>query len=157
MECFLTPGCRMTSKKEWYRLDNAAKIYPSIVTSRTTTVFRISVTLTEFIDPHLLTKAANSLSERFPYYFVKIKSGLFWHYLEHNSAEISVMPETDDPCRMIVAKKNNHFLFRILYFKKRISLEVSHILTDGTGGIIFLNAIVNEYLSLTGIKILSSP
>lgn len=147
----------MKTRKEWYRLDNAAKIYPSVITSRLTAVFRISVTLTEFIDHHLLLKAVNSLLPRFPYYCVKLKSGIFWHYLEHNTSDAIVFPETEDPCRKINTKKNNGFLFRVLYFKKRISLEISHIITDGTGGLIFMNAIILEYLTLKGIKIQKAP
>lgn len=143
----------MSKKDNWFRLDNAAKIFPSIITNRTTTVFRVSCTLTEYIDPNLLSVSLNKIIERFPYYKVQLKSGIFWHYLQNNNLKLLVFPEVDDPCRKISFKKNNKFLFRVLYYKNRISVEFSHILTDGTGALIFLKSLVVEYLSAKGISI----
>jgi hypothetical protein len=40
----------------------------------------------------------------------------------------------------------------ILVFNRKISLEFSHILTDGTGALLFLKALVAEYLFIQGIK-----
>ena len=40
--------------------------------------------------------------------------------------------------------------FRVLYWNRRISVEFFHVLTDGTGGMIFLKALTGEYLRLMG-------
>lgn len=140
-------------KNSWFRLDNAAKIFPSIITKRTTTIFRITCYTKEYVDPNLLSRAVSEIIERFPYYKVRLKRGIFWHYLQSNENDIIVLPETEDPCRKISYKKNNYYLFRILYFKNKISVEFSHILTDGTGALIFLKSLVTHYFKLQGIQI----
>ncbi len=38
-------------KKKWFRLDNAALIFPAIMKRRWNNVFRISVSLTYPVDP----------------------------------------------------------------------------------------------------------
>jgi NRPS condensation-like uncharacterized protein len=40
----------------------------------------------------------------------------------------------------------------VLYYKNRISVEFFHILTDGTGAVAFLRALVAEYLRLLGYE-----
>jgi len=142
----------INSHKEWYRLDNAAKIYPSIMSKRITTVFRLSVTLKEPVTPSLLQESLENIIPRFPYYNVTLKAGLFWHYLQANSRIPVIHEEREAPCRMINSRDENGFLFRILYYKNKISVEFSHILTDGTGGLIFLRSLITEYFSLKGIN-----
>ena len=50
----------------WYRLDNAAILYPSIQSDRITTMFRLSATLTEPVEPSILQSALIKIIERFP-------------------------------------------------------------------------------------------
>ena len=45
-------------------------------------------------------------------------------------------------------KSNHNYLFRVTYYKKRINLEVFHVLTDGMGGINFLRELTYQYLRL---------
>jgi hypothetical protein len=134
----------------WFRLDNAAKIFPSIMSKRTRTVFRISATLKESIDAEILQKSLLKIIPRFPYYNVSLRWGFFWHYLQHNLNDPIVKRETEPPCRMIVPRDNNGFLFRVLYYEKRISLECSHIITDGTGAVCFFKAILCQYFVESG-------
>lgn len=47
-------------------------------------------------------------------------------------------------------KRSGSFLFRVLYYHKRISVELSHSLTDGTGGLKFLKEMIIQYLHLKG-------
>ncbi|MCJ8329814.1 MAG: hypothetical protein HRT89_09685, partial [Lentisphaeria bacterium] len=77
------------------------------------------------------------------------KSGFFWEYLEESNENISVSKERLPPCQM-PRRKDRGYLFRILYFKKRIAVEFSHIITDGTGAMEFLKALLYEYLVLVG-------
>ena len=60
-----------------------------------------------------------------------------------------VVEEATFPCRLIHESKNNSYLFRVTYFKRRINLEVFHALTDGMGGILFLKELVYQYLRLS--------
>ena len=42
---------------EWFKLDNAAKIYPAAKSRNWTALFRLSATLTEPVDPAILHEA----------------------------------------------------------------------------------------------------
>ena len=43
--------------REWYRLDNAAKIFPGQNTQKWSNIFRLSVVLREKVDPAVLEQA----------------------------------------------------------------------------------------------------
>ena len=55
-----------TMKKQWYRLDNAALIFPAIIRKNWNNVFRVSATLKEPVDPEVLDRAIEELKPRFP-------------------------------------------------------------------------------------------
>lgn len=63
----------MNENAKWYRLDNAAKLYPSIKTSRWSSVYRLSVSLTEPIDKALLERAADIALKRTRAFSLSIK------------------------------------------------------------------------------------
>jgi hypothetical protein len=133
---------------KWYRLDNAAKIYPVLSTERYTHVFRVSITLKEKIIPSVLSKAIQDMRDRFPTFYVKLKHGLFWFYFEPNDKNPIVKEESSIICQKINIHRNNGFYFTFLYYENRISLEVFHALSDGAGAIIFLKSVVFQYLRL---------
>ena len=116
----------MKQKKEWYRLDNAGKLYPSITSTRVSTVFRLSATLYNNIDSKVLQIALNNIIEYFPYFKVNLKRGLFWYYFEHTEKYPKVQKETYYPCMFMFYKNKNSFPFRVLYYNNRISVEFSH-------------------------------
>lgn len=134
----------------WYRLDNAAIIYPSIQSERITTMFRFSATLQEPVDPQALQTALTRIIGRFPYYRVKLNRGLFWYYLEHNPKTPKVEKDVQYPNGRLSPILNRNFLFRVRYYNKRISVEFCHVLTDGTGGVTFLKSLLYEYLKEIG-------
>lgn len=136
----------MEDNKSWYRLDNAGKMYSSLVSRRSTTLFRVSVTLKKQIDPELLQLALEKTLVRFPFLKVQLKQGFFWYYLEGTSQTPQVEEEIFYPCMSLSIKTRGSFPYRVLYFNKRISLEISHSMTDGTGGLAFLKEILNNYL-----------
>lgn len=138
---------------KWYRLDNAAKIFPSVTSDKRTNVFRLSVVLTEEVNPDILKEALNITITRFPSLKVRLKRGLFWYYLEENNAEAIVYPESSHICQRLRRKDNNGYLFKVSYYSSRINLEVFHSLTDGTGALEFLKAIAFNYLLLSGKKV----
>ena len=126
----------------WLRLDNAAKIYPAIRDKELTSVFRISVQLKERIKAKQLLQAVHSLEERFPYYKVKLKAGVFRYYLEPADLPIPVIPDKEIPCRSFGKQE---LMFRVLAKESSISVEFSHILTDGTGALEFLKSLLLVY------------
>ncbi|MCJ8329815.1 MAG: hypothetical protein HRT89_24645, partial [Lentisphaeria bacterium] len=52
---------------DWLRLDNAARIYPAIISRRITSMFRLAVILKDEINPDLLKTAVDNIAKRFPY------------------------------------------------------------------------------------------
>lgn len=139
--------------KKWLKLDNAAKIFPSVTNARRHNLFRLSFELTEKVDPVILQEALNITIKRFAYFNVKLKRGMFWYYLEENKDKPIIYEEKSFVLEPFNKLDNRGFLFRVLYYNKRISLEVFHVLTDGYGGSQFLKTIVYNYLLLKGKKI----
>lgn len=134
--------------RRWHKLDNTANLFPVITSKRFTNVFRLSVLLHEDIVPDLLQRALETVLPRFAALRVRLRHGVFWHYLEANPAMATVHQEADYPCRYIDPAQNNQFLFRVSYYENRINLEVFHVLTDGTGALQFLQALCCQYLLL---------
>lgn len=138
--------------KKWYKLDNAALIYPSNINKNWTASYRIAAVLKSEVDPKLLQQAANDILPRFPTFKVEMRAGLFWYYFVENSAKFKIYEEYGYPCqRMDIGP--HKYLFRIMYYKNRIIFEAFHSLTDGTGAFIFLNTLIHRYLSLNGVSI----
>ncbi len=75
---------------DWFKLDNAAKIFPVVSNRKETNTFRVQVELKEVIDVDLLQLATDAILERFPMFKVRLKNGLFWHYLDYNEREFKV-------------------------------------------------------------------
>lgn len=135
-------------ESRWHRLDNTANLFPVITSKKESNVYRLAINLTQAVDGALLQQALEMVLPRFAALRVRLRKGLFWHYLEQNPGTPLVMQEDDYPCRGIDPRQNNNFLFRVSYFEGRINLEVYHVLTDGTGGFQFLSALVCRYLML---------
>lgn len=138
---------------DWFKLDNAAKIFPGQNSRSWSNVFRVGVQLKKEIDPEILSLALKSALERIPSFNVRIRRGLFWYYFEKNPEELSVLPDIKNPCYRINFKENKGFLFRVFYRDNRISIDVYHALCDGYGAAVFLFTLTGEYLRLTGEKI----
>lgn len=133
--------------KNWLALDNAGKIFPAAMSRKWSNVFRISATLKEDIDPVVLKSATRVTASRFPSIAVRLRRGLFWYYLEKIDSTPDPIPDSPFPCQLMKSKEISKCAFRVLYYKKRISIEVFHALTDGTGASIFLKTLVAEYLT----------
>ena len=134
----------------WFKLDNAAKVFPSISNKRRPNVFRIAFELTEEIDPSILQKALNNTIDRFKSLKVKLKKGVFWFYFDDNNEKMNIFEEDPFICKRINRKENKGYLFRVFYYKNRITVEIFHALTDGAGGLELLKAICYNYLVLKG-------
>lgn len=141
-------------QRTWYKLDNAGKVYPGQNTSSFSSVYRISVTLKEKVDPQKLEKALELTLPRFPGFDVRMRNGFFWHYLEKNpNGAPPVMPDIANPCLRVKWKENRGYLFRVFYYEKRISVEFYHAIADGYGASRFFMTLVAVYLRQTGLDI----
>ncbi len=131
----------------WMRLDNAAKIFPAARRKHWTNVFRLSASLQEKVDPAALQAALDMTARRFPSIAVRLRSGMFWYYLEELLFPPEVLPDGAQPLKRMGRKEVGRCAFRVLYYENRIAVEIFHALTDGTGGLIFLKTLVAEYLA----------
>lgn len=138
----------MKNKKvtEWNSLDNAAKIFPPNSKKSDTKVFRFACELYEPVDKNVLQNALNITMEAFPLYSSIIKSGLFWYYFERSRFKAEVTEESLPPCSTLYDKNNKTLLFRVMYYKKRISFEVYHALSDGAGALQFFRTLIFRYI-----------
>lgn len=133
----------------WDKLDNTANLFPVIATEDMTNVYRISVTLTEEVDRVLLQEALNRILPQFSVFRMRLRMGVFWYYFEENTRPAPIVREEySHPGAYIDKSRNNHYMFRVTYYKCRINLEVFHALTDGAGGITFLKELIYQYLRL---------
>lgn len=133
----------------WERLDNTAHLFPVIAGESMSNVYRISVTLSELVEPALLQEALDIVLPKFDGFNLRLRQGIFWYYFEENGKPAPrVRKEHTFPCRFIHQNKNHSYMFRVTYYKYRINLEVFHVLTDGMGGINFLKELTYQYLRL---------
>jgi NRPS condensation-like uncharacterized protein len=89
---------------------------------------------------------------------VSLHQGFFWYYFLPNKRPLEVYEQKGSPCNYIHPRKGaNRYLFKVYYTKHRIAVEFFHVLTDGTGGLIFLKSLVAEYLRLSGETVGEDP
>lgn len=138
--------------KEWFKLDNAAKIYPAARSSRWNAVFRMSIVLKEEVKPELLQQALDDIIDRFPSFRVTLKKGFFWYYFQFINEKPKIQEEKTYPCSMM-RLTGKGYVFRVLYHSHRIAVEVFHSITDGTGNITFLKTLILRYCELCGAEI----
>lgn len=131
----------------WYPLDDAAKLYPMSMTDGWMSVFRLSAYLDAPVEPSLLQLALDLTMPRFPFFATKIKRGVFWHYIDGVKRRFTVQPETELPCAPMNVAAGDSQSFRVLYYGRRVSVEFFHILTDGTGGLAFLTALLLAFMT----------
>ncbi len=134
-------------KKRWFKLDNAAKIFPPISNKKDPKVFRFTCILKENINKDILQEATDEALEYFPNFSSILKQGFFWHYLETTNKKPIVKEEKKEICSPLYRKNKKKLLFRVNYYQNRINLEVYHAISDGTGALEFLKTVVNIYLN----------
>ena len=135
----------------WFSLDDAAKIYPISMEHDRQLMFRMSVYFKEDVVPEVLQMALTFAIKRFPSFATTLKKGVFWHYLDAVKKRFTVEEETGVPCQSLKVSINGSNSFRVMYYQNRISAEFFHVLTDGTGAMVFLKAVAAEYLRLLGV------
>jgi NRPS condensation-like uncharacterized protein len=140
-------------KEQIFDLDGSGIIYA--VTNKKTwnRVFRVAAVMKEDVQPEILKQAVTDLRERFPTYFVQLDNDFYkYKFRTVNDTDV-VGPEDAYPCGHIDAGFGNKPMFRVKWFKNRISFEIFHIISDGTGAMAFLKNIVARYLELLGCEV----
>jgi NRPS condensation-like uncharacterized protein len=134
----------------WLKLDNAAKLFPAIMSGELTAVFRITAFLKKPVRYSVVKEAVEITSKRFPYFSVSLGSGLFWHFLEYNQKLPRIQTEEMIPCTAFAARRKDEPLYRILVKGNRISVEFMHILTDGGGAFEYMKSLLYTYFTIGG-------
>ena len=111
------------SKAKWYRLDNSGMIYPMVITLRTQSLYRIGAELKEKVNKTYLRIAVNSALERFPYFKVELKRGLFRHYLDENNRAPLVEEDDGVLLKILNFRHNRYYLFRTTYYENKIFID----------------------------------
>ncbi len=137
-------------ENKWFRLDNAAKLYPAIMGPKHSCVFRLSMNMAEAVNRSFLQRAVEDLKPRFPTMYVRLRRGMFWNYYEYNERMPKVRAESPYMNQHIDTQANNGYHFTVFYYGNRITLETFHSLCDGAGALEFLKAIAYRYLELRG-------
>ena len=138
----------MSKKANWYQLDNAAKIVPSTAKGANTRVFRITCELKEEVDKDALQIALDETIEEYPFFNCVLHRGIFWYYLEESNLKAVVEQENTPACLPLYIPGKKNLLYRVNYYKKRINLEMFHVLADGTGAFMFFKNLIIRYLQL---------
>ncbi|WP_080802724.1 alcohol acetyltransferase [Arabiibacter massiliensis] len=132
------------ARTTWYRLDNVGKFYSSQAGSSVQTVFRYAATLVDEVDPEALQRALERAAEAFPGFNVCLRSGMFWHYLEPAGKPPVATPENLPICFGLHVHAKS-VLFRVSFYRDRVNLEVSHMVSDGRGALSFFKALLYAY------------
>jgi len=136
-----------------YPLDCTALMLPYAFSKTRPPVFRLTVVLTEKIDPCILKQAVQDLVARFPTLYTRLRRGFVWDCLEHLPAPNIVAPD-NEPCRSFAYKDT---LLRVLYRENQLSIECCHLTADGMAAVVYLNSLTARYLELRGHVIEKSP
>lgn len=138
----------------YYILDNAGSIMPAVSDSTYSSLFCFSCKLKQQVDKEKLQAALEKTIKRYKYLYCRLKKGMFWYYLE----EIDEKPAIEDS---VIPFCTNYSIFHSPLFRvrasgKRISVEFSHALTDGTGAVEFLKTLLYEYFCQLGYSLPST-
>ena len=140
-------------RPRWYKLDSAGILYSALQTEEYSATYRFAAVMAEPVDPDALQRAVDRTMPRFPGFAMRIRHGVFWHYLEPNHAPGPfVRPDVSDPCQPFRFREDGCWLIRFYYYERRISIEVFHALSDGVGALTFFRALLAEYLRVNDRK-----
>lgn len=136
------------SRENWVRLDNASNIFLAARSEVDSKVFRMSAELDHEVDPELLQQALDATFDRYPLYHAVLRSGVFWYYLQDSALRPQVSADSQYTCAPIYQADHRNLLFRVVHHRRRVSLELFHALSDGTGALWFLTDLISAYTAL---------
>lgn len=143
---FLNKYFSKERKLRWMPLDNAAKIYPAAQRQSWSNVYRLSATLKEPIDTDILKNALDITVRRFPSIAARLRRGVFWYYLQQIDEAPEIRGELPYPLARMSREETRQCAFRVIVHNRRISVEMFHSLSDGTGAMSFFKSLLAEYL-----------
>lgn len=130
---------------KWYKLDNSAQLYPVMTTLNAQSIYRLSASLDEEVQPETLQRAIARTLVEYPTFNVRLRRGVFWYYFEENTKPPVVIRDSGLLLEQFVPRRINDFLFRTSYYDNRVSVDFFHVLTDGTGASQFFLSLMANY------------
>lgn len=140
------------TRRNWVRLDNASNIFLAARSDTDPKVFRLSAEMDHEVDPELLQTALDTTYDRYKLYHAVLRRAIFWYYLQDSDLRPTVTVEDQYTCAPIYDSQRPGLLFRVVYYRQRIILEVFHALSDGTGALWFLTDLASEYYRLRYLR-----
>lgn len=134
---------------DWYKPDNTSNLFSAVSNEADPHVFHLTAELKERISPRILQTALEQILPYFRAFDVKYEQYIFKERFVPQLQNPVIREESNVLCRHFTRKTDRGFLFRIRYKKNQIHLEVFHAITDGTGALEFLKAIVYRYIQLS--------
>lgn len=134
--------------RAWVRLDNASNIFLAARSDYDSKVFRFSAEMDREVDEALLQHALDHTYDRYPLYHAVLRRGIFWYYLQDSDLRPVAAEEDLYTCAPIYQPGRRNLLFRVVHHGRRISLEVFHALSDGTGALWFFTDLLEAYATL---------
>ena len=136
--------------RTFYPLDSGAKQYPLSMHRGQIPMFRVAAVLDQPVIPAVLQLALIFTLPRFPHFATRLRRGAFWYYLMPSPARYAVSPQGEACMAPFAVSDEREPLFRVLYRERQVAVEIFHVLTDGTGGMLFIQALLTEYFRLLG-------
>lgn len=129
----------------YHPVDNSALIHLAVHNTWHSNCFRLVAHLKAPIRPAKLQIAVNTLAPQFPMLAAGIRQ---------KGKTFVVVPQTEplyirwdgEPLSYMPEEELRTCALRVLYGPQHIAVEIFHSLTDGTGGLQFLKALLSEYL-----------
>ena len=129
-------------------IDNSALIHLAVHSTWHSNCFRLVAHLKNHIQPAKLQKAVDAIAPQFPMLAAGIRQ---------KGRSFVVIPQTEhlyirwdhEALAYMSMEEIQDRALRVLYGPRHIAIEVFHSLTDGTGALQFLKALLAEYLGTT--------
>lgn len=135
-------------------LDMAAILYSYTKTKTWNQTYRISVTLKSDVDGEALKQAVRKMRHRFPSFYVRLSDGFLWKHFKPAPVDVDeIVVHNNDFCSPVDTEATHTPLFKIRYYKNRISLDIFHGVSDGRGSLTFLKTLLAIYFGILGINI----
>ena len=128
----------------FHPVDNSALIHLAVRNKWHSNVFRLEAHLTSGVHPAHLQQAADAVADRFPMLVAGIRKQKNQFVIVPRPERLNIRVDRQ-PLFYMSTEEIWDCAMRILYGPQHIAVEFFHSLTDGTGGLFFLKALLAEY------------
>ncbi len=135
-------------------LDMAAILYSYTKTKTWNQTYRISAILKSEVDGEALKQAVRKMRHRFPSFYVRLSDGFLWKRFKPAPVDVDEIVVLDNNlCSPVDTEAIHAPLFKIRYYKNRVSLDIFHGVSDGRGSLTFFKTLLATYFGILGISI----